>query len=461
MPAAEGRLIMSAVGGDEGIRFNPRAVRGFVAFSRVVGVLLVLSALVVLLWFAVVGTDAGDAFPRMDATPRLNSALVCFLAGIALLLCRRAPRLSAGVSFAVAVLAGLELLGHVLKAAGYLSGDDWLGMAPARRMTELSALGFMLLGLVGMAAVMKRAMWLRETLVVTVIFIALASWASWGLVLAGEDANLLRRLPVATALLLLLLALGWMSAVPTTGLTRIAVADSLGGALARRLILPTLLLPALITFSLAVGQSRLGISQSLLYALIAVLTGGGITSMVVWVAFLLDRSERLRRTGVAARVEAETDGLTRLANRRALDGALERIWRDGQDAQLAVLMLDLDNFKSFNDSFGHQAGDEVLRETAGLLRAAVRPGDLVARYGGEEFVILLPGADAVAAQRVGQRVLDAFRGKDWPLRAVTISIGAAILQPGDLPEALIQRADAALYRSKQDGRDRFTLDAAT
>lgn len=449
---------MPAAGGDEGIRFNPRVVRGFVAFSRVVGLLLVLSALAVFLWASVAGTDSGDALPRVDAKPRLNSALACLLAGSALLLRHLAPRFSAGLSLAVATLAGLELLGHVLGAAGYLPGGDWLGMDPARRMTELSALGFMLLGLAGAVAVMQRAIWLREALVLIVMGIALASWASWGLELAGEEANLLRWLSVVTALLLLLLCLGWMSAVPTTGLTRIAVADSLGGALARRLILPALLLPVLITFFLAVGQSRLGISQSLLYALTAVLTGGVITSMIVWVAFLLDRSERLRRTGVAARAEADTDGLTRLANRRALDGALGRIWRDGEDAQLAVLMLDLDNFKSFNDSFGHQAGDEVLRETAGLLRAAVRPGDLVARYGGEEFVILLPGADAAAARRVGQRVLDAFRGKDWPLRPVTISIGAAVMRPGDAPDSLLRRADAALYRSKQDGRDRFTAD---
>jgi diguanylate cyclase (GGDEF)-like protein len=451
---------MPAAGGDEGIRFNPRVVRGFVAFSRVVGVLLVLSAVAVFLRAAVAGTDAGEAFLRVDATPRLNSALACLLAGSALLVRHLAPRVSAGLSLAVAVLGGLELLGHVLGAAGYLPGSGgWLGMDSARRMTELSALGFMLLGLVGAAAVMDRAMWLREALVLSVIAIALASWASWGLVLAGEDANLLRRLPVGTALLLLLLSLGWMSAVPTTGLTRIAVADSLGGAFARRLILPALLLPVLIAFSLAMGQSRLGLSHSLLYAITAVLTGGIITTTIVWVAFLLDRSERLRRTGVAARVEADTDGLTRLANRRALDGALARIWGHGEETRLALLMLDLDNFKSFNDSFGHQAGDEVLRETASLLRAAVRPGDLVARYGGEEFVILLPGADAAAAQRVGQRVLEAFRGNAWPLRAVTISIGAAVMCPNDTPDSLLQRADAALYRSKQDGRDRFSLDA--
>lgn len=449
---------MPAAGGDEGIRFNPRVVRGFVAFSRVVGALLVACALAIFLATAVLGTDAREALPWTDATPRLNSALAFLLAGCALLLCRVAPKLSVGLSLAVAALAGIEVVGHVLQTTEYAPDARWLGMDASRRMNELAALAFMLLGLAGAVAVMQRAIWLREALVLIVMGIALASWASWGLVLAGEEANLLRRLPVVTALLLLLLCLGWMSAVPTTGLTRIAVADSLGGALARRLILPALLLPVLITFFLAVGQSRLGISQSLLYALTAVLTGGVITSMIVWVAFLLDRSERLRRTGVAARAEADTDGLTRLANRRALDGALGWIWRDGEDAQLAVLMLDLDNFKSFNDSFGHQAGDEVLRETAGLLRAAVRPGDLVARYGGEEFVILLPGADAAAARRVGERVLDAFRGKDWPLRPVTISIGAAVMRPGDAPDSLLRRADAALYRSKQDGRDRFTAD---
>ena len=444
----------------EGIRFNSRVVRGFIAFSRVVGVILLLSAFMT--FAASLGwSDSESRLTRMmNVTPRLNSAWACLLSGGALLLRERSAALGVLLSCLVAILGGFELIGHVLIACDSGLARFWLGIDPASRMTELPSLSFLLLGVVGIAVVRGYVLWLREALVLVVLAIALAAWASWGLVLGGESANLLRRLPIATAILLLLQALAWMSAVPTTGLTRIAVADSLGGAFARRLILPSLLLPALLTFGLAVAQSRFAWSPSLLYPLAAVLTGGAITALIVWVAFLLDRSERMRRVVSVLRVDADTDALTGLANRRALDAALAGVGRDGPMGGAALLMLDLDRFKSFNDSFGHQAGDEVLRETGMLLRAAVRPGDMVARYGGEEFAILLPGADAAAAQRVGQRVLEAFRTHHWPLRAVTISIGAAVAGPQDTTESLVQRADRALYASKQGGRDRITLGEA-
>lgn len=438
----------------DGIRFNPVVVRGFVAFSRVVGVILVLSAFTTF----VASSDWAIASGRTwlaYVSPRLHTGWACLLAGSALLLRTRVAWLSVLLSSLVVALGGLESFGYLLT---FLHGEvprAWRWINPASRMTELSALAFTLLGLVGIAVVCRRVLWLREAMALIVVAIALSAWASWGLLLGGESAHLLRRLPIGTAILLLLLALGWMSSVPTTGLTRIAVADSLGGAFARRLILPTLLLPALLTFGLAVVQSRFPWSQSLLYAFAAALSGAAITSMIIWVAFLLDRSERMRRTEAALRADAGTDALTLLANRRALDTALAGLKHDVPVT--ALLMLDLDRFKSFNDNFGHQAGDEVLRETGKLLRAAVRPGDLVARYGGEEFVILLPGADGVAAERVGQRVLAAFRAHPWPLRPVTISIGIAVASSADTPETLLQRADEALYRSKQAGRDCMTL----
>src|SRR5690606_29639408 len=136
------------------------------------------------------------------------------------------------------------------------------------------------------------AVWLREACAIAVIVIAMAASASYGLVLAGDSANLLRRLPVMTAGALLLVVLGWMASAPTTGLTRIAVADSPGGAFARRLILPALLLPVLLTFVFKMVQSQLGMSESLALSLAAVTDGGVVAAMILWVAFLLDRSER-------------------------------------------------------------------------------------------------------------------------------------------------------------------------
>ena len=443
----------------EGIRFNKSVVNSFVVFSRVVGLVLVLVSLAMLAtWIS--GLGPLHALVRAQAGTSAGASLAFLVSGCALLLGRRAPRVSALLSLVLVVLGGTGLLEFATSQDIFIwrwfDGllPDWSGR-PSGRMTEISALSFVLLGWVGTAIVFARAVWLREAGVLAVIAIATLSSASYGLVLAGDSASLLHRQPIMTASLLLLLAFGWMSSVPTTGLTRIAVADSMGGAFARRLILPALLLPVLLTFLFKAVQSQLGMSESLVLALAAVATGGVVTVMIIWVAFLLDRSERQRRTVRALRTDANTDGLTALANRRAFDASLAEALHDAHG--VVLLMLDLDHFKSFNDSFGHQAGDDVLRETGRLLRAEVRPGDLAARYGGEEFAIVLLESDRLRAERVGQRILDAFRSWPWPNRPVTVSIGAAVAAPDDSPETLVRRADEALYRSKQDGRDRLTF----
>ena len=152
---------------------------------------------------------------------------------------------------------------------------------------------------------------------------------------------------------------------------------------------------------------------------------------------------------------ALTDGLTGVANRRAFDDALvrEMALAGRTEAALAVIILDLDKFKSLNDTYGHLAGDDVLRGVGAALRQCTRQGDLVARYGGEEFVLLLPGAseeDAVAAAR---RVRGVLRGVDGP-RTITASLGIASWPAhGSTGPELLAAADAALYEAKEGGRD--------
>jgi diguanylate cyclase (GGDEF)-like protein len=444
----------------DGIRFNAVVVRSFIVFSQSVGWLLVLVSLAMLFsWGS--GVEPLRGVLRQDDCMRAGAAVGFLLASAALLLGRTRPRAGFLLSLLLALFGAVELLQYALGMDGpgwrWLEGrlPEWAGR-PSGRTTELAALAFVLLGAVGMAVALKRAVWLREACAIAVIVIAMAASASYGLVLAGDSANLLRRLPVMTAGALLLLVLGWMASAPTTGLTRIAVADSPGGAFARRLILPALLLPVLLTFFFKMVQSQLGMSESLALSLAAVTDGGVVAAMILWVAFLLDRSERQRRVVLALSRDANADGLTGLANRRAFDAALAGILRDR--GAVALLMIDLDRFKSFNDDFGHQVGDGILRETGQLLRAEVRPRDLVARYGGEEFAILLPDSDASRAERVGQRIVAAFRGYGWAQRPVTVSVGGAVARPGDTPETLLRRADAALYRSKEAGRDRCTFD---
>jgi two-component system cell cycle response regulator len=152
---------------------------------------------------------------------------------------------------------------------------------------------------------------------------------------------------------------------------------------------------------------------------------------------------------------ALTDGLTGVPNRRAFDVALAReVALAGRtDAALTVIILDLDKFKSLNDTFGHLAGDDVLRSVGAALRSCTRQGDVVARYGGEEFVLLLPGAtdeDAIGAAR---RVREVLRGVEGP-RPVTASLGIASLPAqGVTGPELLAAADLALYAAKSGGRD--------
>jgi len=158
--------------------------------------------------------------------------------------------------------------------------------------------------------------------------------------------------------------------------------------------------------------------------------------------------------------QAMTDGLTGLANRRALDAALARALavaaRSGQP--FALVMVDLDHFKAINDRFGHGAGDTVLTGFAGRLRSGLRAQDLAFRYGGEEFCVLLPNTDAdgaaVMARRLhGQVALAAHDG----MPAQTSSLGVAVWRQGDTADALLGRADQALYRAKAGGRDRVEV----
>lgn len=156
---------------------------------------------------------------------------------------------------------------------------------------------------------------------------------------------------------------------------------------------------------------------------------------------------------------ALTDGLTGVANRRAFDMALTRelALAGRTDAVLVVIILDLDRFKSLNDTYGHLAGDDVLRGVGAALRQCTRQGDLVARYGGEEFVLLLPGADEEDAVSAARRVRTVLRGVEGP-RTITASLGIACWPAhGSTGPELLIAADSALYAAKEGGRDQARL----
>lgn len=179
-------------------------------------------------------------------------------------------------------------------------------------------------------------------------------------------------------------------------------------------------------------------------------------------------TEQLRLTVRASMEMAVTDALTGLYNRRYLETQLSQLIEQSADRGkgLSLLTLDIDFFKSVNDTYGHDAGDRVLQEVAGRIRGSVRSLDLACRTGGEEFVVVLPGADLAVAEKVGERIRRAIAAKPFLLGpgshlTVTASLGvSSLLSAHDTVEDLLKRADRALYRAKREGRNRVVPAAA-
>ena len=158
---------------------------------------------------------------------------------------------------------------------------------------------------------------------------------------------------------------------------------------------------------------------------------------------------------------ATTDALTGLGNRRSMEESFPREIRQclDNDKPVALIMIDVDNFKDFNDKFGHQAGDRALIAVARILEHQFRPADVLIRYGGDEFAVLLPDADEDTAQRIAERVRTTVSGDtshsgdsliQIPIR---VSMGVASIEGTGSLNNLIRSADAALYRAKRAGRD--------
>lgn len=175
------------------------------------------------------------------------------------------------------------------------------------------------------------------------------------------------------------------------------------------------------------------------------------------------RIGKLRQSLAEVKQEVAVDALTGLVNRRAFDARLRRAVSRAktEEAPLALLLLDVDHFKHVNDTYGHKVGDLVLRLVGRLLSDNVKGRDTAARYGGEEFAVILAGADLRAGAIVGEQMRAALDGKrlvnkgsGQHLRGVTVSVGVAQLRPGEAASAFVERADAALYQAKRDGRNR-------
>src|SRR5690606_14455509 len=163
------------------------------------------------------------------------------------------------------------------------------------------------------------------------------------------------------------------------------------------------------------------------------------------------------------RRESMLDPLTKIANRKSFDEGIEAAIgeADANDAPLCLLIIDIDHFKNFNDTFGHQTGDQVLRLIAMTLKSNIKGRDLAARYGGEEFVAILPHTDLRGAVIVAENIRKAVQAKELLKRStgeklgrITASFGVASYTFGDNSNTFIERADRCLYAAKRSGRNR-------
>jgi diguanylate cyclase (GGDEF)-like protein len=220
-----------------------------------------------------------------------------------------------------------------------------------------------------------------------------------------------------------------------------------------------------ISYPISIGSRRFGVLN------LADKTGGGaydandlsvIELVAPQIALAIERAAWQQRAN-QFQVMSITDPLTGLHNRRYLEARLaEELSRSKRyDYPLSFMMIDIDDFKVYNDQNGHQAGDRALEITAQCLRAALRKVDVASRYGGEEFSILLPQTDlkeaGVIADRIRRKINDTSftHGKSQPLGAVTVSIGLSAFSPAlDSAEAMVRAADRALYHAKSHGKNR-------
>ena len=249
-----------------------------------------------------------------------------------------------------------------------------------------------------------------------------------------------------------------LSAQTTRILTSPSTALSYENADGQEVFVNTRLIPEFDWF-LVVEQSRSAADKRLMTTLIVnVLLALGVATLVIVIGGLTLRGYQGRLESMAT-----TDKLTGAANRAAFDLLFEQARRVARrrDEPLSLITLDIDHFKDINDDHGHQAGDEVLKALVATVQAEIRESDTLCRWGGDEFLILMQDADLERARQTAERLLEtASRQLRTPNgESVGVSQGVAQFRPGESADALIQRADLALYRAKHEGRNRVASES--
>lgn len=442
-----------------GLELDARVMRRLEAFVISVACLAVLIAGLVLVGGWIGGIDALKSGVPGFSTMKPNTAIAVGALGIALMVERWPNLRRLAISAAIVALA-IALVTLAEYAFDWDAGVDKLffrdstsASAPGRPAAATSVM-IMFLSVASLAR-RPALQWLRESAAFCTTLIA---WAALTGYVFGPQA--LRAVPafssvaLPTAALLLALGIGMLAADPVSWPVRTAAGSGIGGVICRWLLPSALLAPPTLGWLLS-REGKMDVFPAqfdwAVYSAVSTFGSVGLIMMLARRITLID-AQRSAATELALH-----DSLTGLANRRAFDAFLDENFRLSKRHRhpLSLLLVDIDLFKRYNDSFGHPAGDELLKSLGARLSSVARETDLVARIGGEEFALVLPETDCTGAQVLAERArLEVERARGFP-REVTVSIGVATLSPTiTTPSRLVQESDQALYRAKRAGRNR-------
>ncbi|MDE2136251.1 MAG: GGDEF domain-containing protein [Gammaproteobacteria bacterium] len=400
------------------------------------------------------------------ATMKPNTAVGLGGLGAGLALCAQGGRwcvvgkLAASVALAVALLTLAEY------AFAWNAGIDQLifrdlgnPVTPGRPALP-TAVSLTLIAVALLCAQRPRLQLLKSA---TGVAGTLIAWAGVNGYVFGAELQtvpLFSSVAVHTAIVSLLLGLGVLAVEPTFWPIRTALERSAGGIVCRWLLPAAIVAPPALGWLLGRGAMFAVYPDRFRWAIYSAVASLGSVWLVVMLARRISAMEAER---TAATELARRDALTGLANRRAFDTFLLEsfhLTRRHRHA-LSLILLDIDRFKSYNDEYGHPAGDEALRVLGGLVMSVCRETDLAARIGGEEFAIVLPETDLAGAEVFGERLRVAVERSKAFRRAVTVSLGIAAFTGKTASAAMLLRdCDAALYEAKGAGRNRVSVTVA-